>query len=744
MLRRPLVMLAIVLALGIIFIRMKEAAPRGLRWIMPPYLRTELEDSGEVFLSATVTGRVEWIECEDGKATLIVRETGNAFGRKKAGRVRVHLGSGEIDESVMIGACVTVSGDLFLYEEARNPGAFSVRAYYDSTGCYLAMTHASVRVERLPVLGLRHSLWQFGQRMADAVTAQMSEEEAGYLNSVLFRRDSGLTEEVKARFGTLNLVRMLKLTGVGLLLVGNAVYRFFCKRVKSRLTAALAAVLSVGLYAAVTGFTPTSVRALIVFAVRVLAPVVKRRFDLPNAAALMLILMLLSEPGSIGNLSVQFYIAVAAASGVIVPEASRLLKKYRPVTTPALYMLCTQCLLLPVLLRSNYAVSPVGMLLSPLFSVCVGLITATGLSGAMIGALAGKNGLSAFFFGTGHYLYLFQTKTAEIAEKLPCAELLRGCPSIFRVFLYYGLIAVVYGAIRYHTVREKHRPEKEEMNIGKRGELLLTGVFLLLLAGGILFLKASPAAENGAEIIMLDVGQGDCFLVRTRNGNYVIDCGSSSEENVGNAVLLPALRYYGITTVDGLFLSHPDEDHINGTQAVLEAEKVRVQAVFLPDSADRSAFSGFPEAEVRYAGTGDRLTTKSVEIRVLAPAHHSALTGNDASMVLYVAAPYLSVLFTGDITETQESGISVKADILKVAHHGSKYSTTADFLEKTSPGYALISCSANNPYGHPAPELTARLQNAGIAVYRTDEDGAVIVSGSKKGIKVYAFRESLP
>lgn len=724
---------AIVLALGIQIVRQTEADARIFGWILPPFLRMEMVQSGETFRVAEVEGNVEWIEIEDGKATVTVREK-----RTHAGTVRVHLGeiTGGIPE---IGSRVLASGDLFLYEEARNPGAFSVRGYYDSIGCYLAMTHAEIQVLSPPRLGIRHALWEFGQRLSQAVTENMSEEEAGYMNSVLFRQDAGLAEETKDAFEALNLLRLLKLTGVGLLIVGNVLYRQIRKHVRNLYLSAAAAFSGVLSYAAMTGFTPTSRRALIVFAVRLLAPAVKRRFDLPNAAALMLILMLLWEPGSITNLSVGFYIAVAVSSGIVVPAFQMLLKRYRPVTTPVLYALSTQCMLLPLILRTHYAISLIGMLLSPIFSLFTGVITATGLIGALIGSFAGKNSLSAFFFGTGHYLYRFQMSAAKAAKMLPYAEILRGCPSMLRVEIYLAVIMLVYGLARAVVLKMKTVPEKEEPNIGRKGELLFVMIFVCLLGFGIVFLKAPSAPRDGAEIVMLDVGQGDSFLIRSDgNRNYIVDCGSSSVREVGAEVLLPALRYYGISRLDGVFLSHPDEDHVNGIEALLGAENTEVAAVYVTEVANHT--NQKEQIQVITVTKGITLTDGRSVFRILHPGKNSTFSGNDASMVLRFSTPTFSVLFTGDVTSEAELSAACKADVLKVAHHGSAYSTSDAFLEITSPEYALISCGQNNNYGHPAPELLKRLQEAGAEIHRTDEEGAVIVRGGRGGINVSRFR----
>lgn len=746
MFRRPLIWIAVVLALGVFIVNKKEAGHRFAGWITPPFLRTEMEHSGETFREEMLEGKVEWLEEEDdenggAKVTMTLR-----CPRNTAGKVRVHLKETTREELPEIGAAVQVTGDLFLYEKARNPGAFDVRGYYDSVGCYLAMTHAKVRVLNRPRTGVRHALWLFCRRLSDAVCVHTDKETAGYLNSVLFREDSGLADHARSTFQNLNLLRLLKLTGAGLLLVGNGIHELVRKRFRSRLAVAVLSFLPVFLYACMTGFTPTARRVLIVFAVRLMAPVFKRRFDLASAAAFMLILLILDTPCSILNTAVLFYLAAAVSAGIVVPTYRRLLKNYRKITVPMLYTLCGQCFFLPLLLYGNYSFSPYGMLLAILFSMGTGLIAVTGLLGASIGVLCGKNSLSAFFFGTGHYLYRFQLAAAETAEKLPCAQILRGCPSMRSVIGYYGLLLVIELIAEYVLLKQRSVPERDELRIGRRGEAVLVLLFLGMLFFGVVFLKAPPPPADGAEIIMLDVGQGDCFLIRTKDtGNYVVDCGSSSMENVGTEVLFPALRYYGIRRLDGIFLSHRDEDHVNGilpeTAMEVLLDTVPVTRLYLTDAADFENYGLPPGApEICCIGAGDSLNAGSTSFRVLHPEHGSPLTGNDASMVLLFSTPSFSMLFTGDIPEEQERNLPpVHADVLKAAHHGSAYSTSAAFLARTSPAYALVSCGKNNVYGHPAPAFLDRLREAKTRVYRTDEEGAVILNGSRKGIHVMCF-----
>lgn len=269
----------------------------------------------------------------------------------------------------------------------------------------------------------------------------------------------------------------------------------------------------------------------------------------------------------------------------------------------------------------------------------------------------------------------------------------------------------------------------------------------LVLAVAIGFNVLSLINKPSCRVVFADVGQGDCCLIITPDKTCLIDAGTYDE---GGTTVSNLLDYYGIYQVDVCVMSHWDVDHAGGLAALSDLGRTRTiltSYVPSPDDADKdvqefllsTAKSGSDNScflsQLHGLYAGDMLyLSNDVYFEVLYPSSNLG-GGNENSLVLKLhitGEEDTSILFTGDIgmsteAEMLESGIDPDCDILKVAHHGSKYSSSTEFIEACSPDAAVISVGAHNFYGHPAPDTLGRLNSYGCEVFRTDEEGAVVM-----------------
>jgi competence protein ComEC len=262
--------------------------------------------------------------------------------------------------------------------------------------------------------------------------------------------------------------------------------------------------------------------------------------------------------------------------------------------------------------------------------------------------------------------------------------------------------------------------------------------------------KAPGISTNGTlEVHFIDVGQGNSALVRYGNKSILIDGGSI---DAGPRVA-SYLKSQGISTIDVLVSTHPHADHIGGLLTVLEEFPVKV----VYDSGQPHTTQTYEEyltlidqKNIRYIvpERGDTIDAGSgVTVHVLSPPPEG-IDGDDLnenSIVLKITFGDTSFLLASDTGFPAEdallsSGADLRSDVLKVGHHGSKYSSGKAFLKAVDPKYAVIEVGANNPYGHPAPETLARLETAGAKVYRTDRDGNIVMMSDGRGIIVNAQR----
>lgn len=311
--------------------------------------------------------------------------------------------------------------------------------------------------------------------------------------------------------------------------------------------------------------------------------------------------------------------------------------------------------------------------------------------------------------------------------------------------------------------------------------------------------------DRSSRVTFLDVGQGDGIVVETTQGAYLFDCGSTSRKKIGEYVLKPYLKSRGISSLRGVFVSHPDEDHMNGVLELLENSEewgITVEQLFLPaieESRREEAFDKLLNAaetagtQVNYIKCGDEIRESRMRLLCLHPEANTTIADANAySECFYLEIfagfegdepagtfrkPGLEILLTGDVEgegerqllqelqkmreqqgEMQQQGQSQQepqgrgqaeakqelqeesqgyrwhgVDLLKVAHHGSGYSTGSEFLTTVDPAAAIISCGRNNSYGHPHAETLQRLEDAEIPWYCTMDYGAMTVTVNRDG-----------
>ena len=230
----------------------------------------------------------------------------------------------------------------------------------------------------------------------------------------------------------------------------------------------------------------------------------------------------------------------------------------------------------------------------------------------------------------------------------------------------------------------------------------------------------------------IDVGQGDSILISSNGHNAMIDFGDNADN--GRDLLLK-LDKYNVDDFDCIFMTHYDSDHIGGADAVLD--NLDVDNVVIPktegekstayrqvaDSLDNT------DAKVVVAQTGKLITIGDFNIEIVA-YYRNEDESNDRSIILLADFEGTKFLFAGDAGKKIENYLmkekkNIDCDVFKASHHGSKYSNSEKFLKYITPEYAVISCGANNSYGHPHEEVITALEKVDSAIYRTDEEGDI-------------------
>jgi beta-lactamase superfamily II metal-dependent hydrolase len=244
---------------------------------------------------------------------------------------------------------------------------------------------------------------------------------------------------------------------------------------------------------------------------------------------------------------------------------------------------------------------------------------------------------------------------------------------------------------------------------------------------------APGSLSDELEVYFIDVGQGDATLVLHGELSMLIDTGDDSK----GTMLQNTLQKLGITKLDLLILTHPDSDHIGGAPVIIT--KFDVDQVLMSDYVkDNKMYEKLLQAldyknmGWTYPEPGSNYAFGDAVLNFVGP-NETYDEPNNASLAFILSFGQNNFLFTGDTESTGENDIldagwDIAADVYKVGHHGSNSSSGQDFMEAVDPAYAVISCSADNSYGHPHAEVLNRLREMGVSVFRTDEQGSIVAT----------------
>lgn len=239
---------------------------------------------------------------------------------------------------------------------------------------------------------------------------------------------------------------------------------------------------------------------------------------------------------------------------------------------------------------------------------------------------------------------------------------------------------------------------------------------------------------------IIDVGQADSILIMSGQEAMLIDAGNNED----GQLVSDYLKNQGVKKLNYVIGTHPHEDHIGGLDNVID--NFQVDKLFMPKvTANTRTFEDVVDAANRKSiafnepVVGQNFKVGGGEFTILAPVSSKYSSLNNYSIVIRLQYGNVSFLFTGDAEKESEkemlkSGINLKADVLKVGHHGGATSSTEEFLKAVSPEFALISVGANNDYGHPAKAVLNRLENIGAKIHRTDIEGNIVISTDGKDI----------
>ena len=644
------------------------------------------------------------------------------------------------------GCVAEIRGKMKEPSGRRNPGCFDYALYLRSLRITQTMTCENVTVfevrpfRKAPLSFIINRVYLARESFLSRLTAQTDPDTGGLIRAIMFGDKGSLDEDVLEAFRKNGTAHILAVSGLHI----GFIYGFILKlwRWRRGWTFLLFNTVFFLLYAAAAGFSPSVTRAVIMVLLHIAAGIRNRRYDLTNAAFLVFIGVIARNPYMVFNSGFQMSFLAVLSLTLVLPYMRRVYSGVFLAST------AVQVGLGPFLVYNFNYLSLLAVVINVPVVALTGIIVPMALICMVLPARFIEPLCSAL------------VRLNEVTQVDGVTSFQIQSPPLWLLAVYYLLLLMF-------ATEEGRLALLRAENKGKYVLKML--IIIVMLSAG--FTSLASDRFGNCEITFVDVGQGDCVCVRIEGGIlrkdscYLFDGGGSPDYNVGRSILREYLLKNGISHVDGAFVTHLHTDHYKGICELSGLGMVDRVYVYEANSLKEAQImeeTQLSTDRIVYLGAGDRVKLSehnidSVYVDVLYPkrrsnAEYSKMLEQETDenlMSLVFKVTYsgrhsdTSVLITGDLgedgekelTETYRENQLLQSDILKVGHHGSKTSTSDQFLDSVNPDIAVIQVGKNNRYGHPTPETLERLKDSRASIYRNDLQGAVGVDLNKGIIK---------
>jgi len=573
-------------------------------------------------------------------------------------------------------------------------------------------------------------------------------------DAVLIGDRTGVPDETRDALQAAGTYHVIAISGGNIaILAAGACGLLALVGIRGRAGAALTIVVLIA-FATVVTTGPSVWRATVMAIAYFFARVIDQRTPVWQAtsAAAAIILVLkpldLDDPGFLMTFGATTALIEGARRGAGL--LAGLQNKTRPtaalivswIIATMIASLAVEAVLLPVSASAFSRVTIAGLVLNLLAVPAMAVVQIA----AMAVTLVSDNPPLAYGAGwMTHVAASALVSSADLVKAAPWMAARVPPPSLWLVLVYYGALLV--------TVAGRGR-----LRIATAG---LYVVALIAIVSGADVTRLGRGIESSLTLTVFDVGQAESLLLETGGHTLLVDTGGvpfGGGIDVGRRVLAPALWARGIRSLDALLVSHGDPDHLGGAVAIADDfrprqiwEGIRVpQHLPTEELIHDAARLRIPIAPLRAGETMRLDDVDDVQLRVLhppPPEWERRRVRNDDSVVLEVVYGDVTMLLTGDISAEIERAIlpqltRSRIRVLKVAHHGSRTSSSSAFLEGWRPQIAVISCGRGNRFGHPTPEVLRRLEAIGATVLRTDRDGQITIQTDGRSLRLATYRRT--
>lgn len=687
------------------------------------------------------------------------------------------------------GNIVEITGTYEEPNTARNYKGFDYRQYLKSRNIYGTIDCEKYEIIATNKINVASNIVNYVQNnIKENMFNILDEEQSALCVGILIGDREKISDITEDNFKKSNLTHMLAVSGSHITYIIVALTTILSKT--NRKFSLIITIFFLLFFTVLTGFTASVLRASIMGIITLLASILHRKSDTINNLGISSIIILIYNPYLLVDAG--FLLSYAGTIGIIlfskkISNGIRIIvNKINPnllnieqnnnskiffvksiIEKIILYVISS----LSLTLSANIVIIPI---MAYMFSTISFTFWISNILAGPVMEVVTIFGFIVYFISIifpilaqflGIALNLLLTvllKIAEISSKIPGASIYIKTPSIYMCVIYYLIIYILFNmqAIK-QIIRKKAIFRLYAIKAKKqRKNILVIAILFTILVNSIIYVT-----DKNIKIYFVDVGQGDCTLIQTSGRKNVLIDGGGSEFgsfDVGKSTLLPYLLDRGITKIDYMMISHFDSDHIGGLFYIME--NLRVDNIIISKQGESSEnlkkFIEILQSNIRGSKnkTNIILVKKGDNIKIDNSSYFEILFPeeelindnilNNNSIVAKFVSNNFKMLFTGDIEEIAENRLcelykstnKLQADIIKVAHHGSKTSSTLNILELVKPKIALIGVGENNNFGHPNDAVLKRIKDLGAHIYRTDQMGEIsIVIGNRGNVKINSF-----
>lgn len=652
----------------------------------------------------------------------------------------VNLKKNKEEISLEYGDKLQISGEYQEPNKARNYKGFDYKNYLKINKIY-----GIIRVDLYTNIIIKHQknlsnfkllIHKIREKLKQNIQELLTKETYALGIGILIGDNSRINEKIVEDFKNSNLSHMLAVSGAHINYVVLTVNILFTKKRAGIKAQRVVTIMMMLFFMELTQMTSSVVRAGISCIIYMLASLLYRKADVINAMAISTLLILLNNPFKLFDIG--FQLSYAGTLGIIlfcklinIPIKNKLLKYLKD---SIIISISANIFIIPIMMYQFNTISLTFILSNLLAGPLLGISIILEIIVLLISFMSIN--IAAIPAKVLNILLILIINIANWFSNIEISKIYVITPKIISIVAYYLICAAI-------ILKQKNRK------------------IIVIIMLTVLIINLFPTPKK-LRINFIDVGQGDSTLIRTETNKVIlIDSGgstASSSFDVGNKVLLPYLLDRRIKKIDFIIVSHFDADHCQAFETVIDNINVRKVVVCKQSMITQEYLNIINKCKKKnikiiVVERGDKLKIdKRAEFEILHPGERfldDGKGGLNANAIVCKMnyklnnGKIFSILFTGDIEVEAEKeleqvyGKKLKADILKIAHHGSKTSSREEFIKLVSPKIALIGVGENNKFGHPADITLERLEKENVKVYRTDQMGEVSITMNKNGeIKV--------